>query len=185
MRLNMRSKQFLRFFVALDAALFGAGIFGPSMKVIPHYGELTGIVRVFKPHLGETKELSLLSGLLSLLDSQEYFIAVVIALFSVVFPLWKLGAIWSGIENLDGTRPLSRELRFIERLGKFSMLDVYLLACVFAALKALPGGSQIHLRWGLVAFTLSVLLSVKLIQVLEQLSLPNERLPDSRPEQPN
>ena len=160
----------LRALVICDALLFAAGIFGPSMLVVPRYGEFTGVVTIFKPRFGETKEISIISGIIALFGSHAYFIGVVTFLFSIIFPLWKLGAIWAGIESGAAGAPLSKEIRFIERLGKFSMLDVYLLASILIAIKGLPGGSQVELQWGLVAFTLSILLSLKLIHILERTS---------------
>jgi len=165
----------LRAAIVCNALLFAAGIFGPSMQVVPRYGEFTGIVTIFKPRFGETKEISILSGICTLFGSHSFFIACITLLFSIIFPLWKLGAIWSGIEEGAVGAPLSKEIRFIERLGKFSMLDVYLLASLLMALKGLPGGSQVELEWGVIAFTLSILLSLKLIHFLERLSASRSR----------
>lgn len=44
--------------------------------------------------------------------------------------------------------------------GKFSMLDVMVIAVLVVAIKALPGGTKIALGWGLFAFAGSVLLSM-------------------------
>lgn len=159
---KLRSPNVLSSLVALATVLYGIGIFAPAMVVVPKFGELTHVVSLFKPAFNKEQTFSIFDSICSLLRQGEYFIGGLILIFSVCFPLWKLGVLWDGIVSLRrGIEPTS-ELRMIERLGKFSLLDVYVMALLAIAVKGLPGGSEIHLQWGLIVFCLSVFLSMKI-----------------------
>ena len=157
----------LRLLLLLSCVLFGLGLFSPSITIVPQFGELTKLVKVFKPGFGTAKELSVAQGIYTLFREKEWTVGAVIFLFSVMFPLWKLGVLWGSIDQLAKGIAPSRELRFIEKLGKFSMLDVFVMAVLVVCIKGLPGGSQVKLEWGLVAFAASVLLSMRLAVRIE------------------
>jgi paraquat-inducible protein A len=48
----------------------------------------------------------------------------------------------------------------VNQLGKWSMLDVFVLAVLVIAVKGLPGDSKVVVEWGAAAFCASVLLSI-------------------------
>ncbi|OLF74003.1 hypothetical protein AWH62_07600 [Maricaulis sp. W15] len=80
---------------------------------------------------------SILSLGLSLLSAQEWLLALTVLTFSVGFPFAKLGWMW----RLQLSHPASdavtepRALRWLERLGKWSMADVLVIALVVFSLR--------------------------------------------------
>jgi paraquat-inducible protein A len=91
---------------------------------------------------------SLASIIVALYTSHELFLAALITLFSVAFPALKLiYIIMAGTLMSANTTRRARWIRRIESLGKWSMLDVLLLALLvfyaksdqFADAVALPG----------------------------------------------
>ena len=45
-------------------------------------------------------------------------------------------------------------------LGKFSMVDVFVIALLVVTIKGLPGGTRVSLGWGFWCFATAVLLSL-------------------------
>ncbi len=157
----------IRAALVLASILFALGLFAPSMTIVPHFGELTRAVKIFKPNFDRPQEVSIASGIVTLLRAGEYTVGTVILVFSVLFPLWKLGVLWGGVESVSRHTAASKELLFIEKLGKFSMLDVYVMALLVICIKGLPGGTEVKLNWGLISFCLSVVLTMKITQWIE------------------
>jgi paraquat-inducible protein A len=97
------------------------------------------------------------SGILALLHEGEYFLFVVLTLFTLLFPCVKLGllaVIWAEREhNLVRVR---RWHRWVEHLGKWSMLDVFVVAILIVALKS-ASVAELHIGAGLYLFTFSVI----------------------------
>ncbi len=84
----------------------------------------------------------------------------ILTLFSVVFPLTKLGfgaALWLFAD--PGSPRVARILHWIEMLGKWSMLDVFVVALIVAAAN-ISLMSDIAVHAGLYVFTASILLSI-------------------------
>lgn len=103
--------------------------------------------------------VSVVSGILTLFHEREYFLFVVLTLFTLVFPCLKLGllgVIWAEREhNLTRVRRLHR---WVEHLGKWSMLDVFVVAILIVAMKS-AAVAELHVGAGLYLFTSSVLLT--------------------------
>lgn len=82
--------------------------------------------------LGGTDLYSLPRSVALMWDAQLYAVAVLVVLFSVVFPFVKLEVlrrVWKG--GMDEARA-ARLLRFVERWGKWSMLDVWIVCLLLA-----------------------------------------------------
>jgi paraquat-inducible protein A len=103
--------------------------------------------------------VSVLSGLLDLAEANEWFLFVVIFLFTLVFPLLKLGALanawWSYATDHART---ARMLRLVAHLGKWSMLDVFVVAILIVAMKS-ASVATIRVSLGVYLFTASVVLT--------------------------
>lgn len=103
--------------------------------------------------------VSVFSGIVTLFREDEYFLFVVLTLFTLVFPSIKLallGVIWAEREH-DLTRV--RQLhRWVEKLGKWSMLDVFVVAILIVALKS-AAVAELHIGLGLYFFTFSVIIT--------------------------
>jgi paraquat-inducible protein A len=120
---------------------------------------------ILRMHLhGAYSESTVWDGCVSLFRNDEYLVAAIVFLASMVIPLLKL----TGLFVLTATARLRSGLwrrqrawihRFIEVIGPWAMLDVYLLAVLVALVKLdklatiLPGP-------GLVAFTAVVVLTI-------------------------
>jgi paraquat-inducible protein A len=123
--------------------LFGTGIFFPFFHVTKFW--------VF----GEA--VSVVGGILTLFREGEYFLFAVLTLFTLVFPCVKLGLlgiIWAEREH-DLAR-VQRLHRWVESLGKWSMLDVLVVAILIVAMKS-AAVAEIHIGLGLYLFTFSVI----------------------------
>jgi len=140
--------------------LFAIGLFAPCMTILPGFGEFTSLVAFLKPEFGKASTISIAEGIAALYSDGKYFIASVVLLFSVIFPLWKLGVLWASVLAIYRGESAAKLLKNIEKLGKFSMVDIFVIALIILAIKGLPGGTAVQLNWGVFTFTASVILSI-------------------------
>ena len=156
----MSKARYLHFLCFAGSLTLGLGIFAPSFSIEPRFGDYTAIVKALDPEFGKIEVFSIFSGITKLFEQGSYFVGGLLLLFSVCFPLWKFGAMWEAVfllnTKVDGN---SSKLRLVEKLGKYSMLDIFVLAVLVIAIKGLPGGSKPELHWGIVAFVVSILIS--------------------------
>jgi len=123
--------------------LFGTGIFFPFFNV----------TKLWLFH----DAVSVVGGIITLFREGEYFLFAVLTLFTLVFPCVKLGllsVIW-----LERDHDLARVHRlhgWVESLGKWSMLDVFVVAILIVAMKS-AGVADLHIGLGLYLFTFSVI----------------------------
>jgi paraquat-inducible protein A len=123
--------------------LFGTGIFFPFFHVTKLW--------VFDD------AVSVVGGIITLFHEGEYFLFTVLTLFTLVFPCVKLGLL--GVIWLEREHDLAKVLRlhrWVESLGKWSMLDVFVVAILIVAMKS-AGVADIHIGSGLYLFTFSVI----------------------------
>ena len=79
---------------------------------------------------------SIFSGLVQLLEEGRIFLFVIILLFSVVMPIIKLGVLFRLLgSTADSSEVLHRYLRLMHQYGKWSMLDVFVVALLVVAVK--------------------------------------------------
>ena len=123
--------------------LFGTGIFFPFFHV--------------KKFWMFNDAVSVVGGIITLFHEGEYFLFAVLSLFTLVFPCAKLGLLtitWMEREH-DLTRV--RKLHgWVATLGKWSMLDVFVVAILIVAMKS-ASVAEIHIGFGLYLFTFSVI----------------------------
>ena len=134
--------------------LFGAGVAVPFFRVTKMW--------VFQD------SVSVLSGLGELAEANEWFLFVVIFLFTLVFPCVKLGvltAVW-WYRSEDDARA-DRLLRWESSLGKWSMLDVFIVAILIVALKS-ASLAAVRVDLGVYLFTASVVLTQFISMRLER-----------------
>lgn len=123
-------------------ALFLTGVFFPFFHVKKFW--------VF------AEAVSVVGGIITLFREGEYFLFAVLTLFTLVFPCAKLGLlalIW-----LERDHDLPRLQKLHARgatLGKWSMLDVFVVAILIVTMKS-AGLAQISIGLGLYLFTFSV-----------------------------
>ncbi|MEM7455049.1 MAG: paraquat-inducible protein A [Planctomycetota bacterium] len=119
---------------------------------------LLPIVRI--EQLGMSNQNSILSGTVELFREGEYLVAFVVFFFSVVFPLTKIVLLLelSYLELLHAKHK-AITLRLMEQLGKWSMMDVMLLAMLVMIVKL---GEMVEFHFGpaIVAFVVCVAMSM-------------------------
>ena len=103
---------------------------------------------------------SIFSGLVQLLEEGRIFLFVIILLFSVVMPIIKLGVLFRLLGSTAGSsETLHRYLRLMHQYGKWSMLDVFVVALLVVAVK-LGAVASVETHYGLYAFGSAVLLTM-------------------------
>ena len=100
--------------------------------------------------LGNRSCSSILSGIIELVQHGSYFVGGIVFLFSILFPLTKIVMLF----ELSCLRLLNQRhkvfvLRLMEHLGKWSMMDVMLLAFLVMLVKL---GDLVHFHLGPAVF---------------------------------
>lgn len=129
--------------IAGAALLFGFGVFFPFFHVTKLW--------IF----GDA--ISVVSGIMTLFEEGEYFLFVVLSLFTLVFPSAKLAllaVIWT--ERKHDLARVRRLHRRVDQVGKWSMLDVFVVAILIVAMKS-SGLAELRIGIGLYLFTGSVI----------------------------
>lgn len=131
----------MNLFLLAAALAFGIGIWSPMLT-------LTRLMLI-------ENTFSVLSGIWQLYLEQEYPLFVILSLFTVVLPVIKLGLLFYAW-NRPGTAH-AWSLRWMEILGKWSMLDVFVVAVLIASVRLGPLATM-ELHYGLYLFSASVVM---------------------------
>lgn len=151
----------IRLILMVASVLLGLGLVGPCMTITPSMGEPWDSWLVWlDPSELEPTTYSILGGILELMRTNSLALGLLLMAFSVVFPAIKLATLWWGVTVLRQGSPNGWALWITHHAGKFSMLDVMVIAVLIVAIKGLPGDTDIAINWGLFAFASSVLLSI-------------------------
>ncbi|MCU7939999.1 MAG: paraquat-inducible protein A [gamma proteobacterium symbiont of Bathyaustriella thionipta] len=102
--------------------------------------------------------VSLFSALLSLIDKGHLFLFLIIFIFSILFPVFKLAVILY-LWNSHAGAIVQRLLRLIHQFGKWSMLDVLVVALMVVSIK-FDAVADMQIHYGLYLFLGSVILSM-------------------------
>lgn len=114
--------------------------------------------------------VSLLSTVQQLYTEKEWFLFIIIALFSLCVPIIKITSLLLILNvsySLDSF--LDKTLRVIETIGKWSMLDVFVVALLLVSVK-LGALAKVEVHYGLYSFAASVLLTMGLSYWIHRLS---------------
>lgn len=125
----------------VSAALIVAGLFIPS---------------VYRPKLIGGEEYTLINALEKLASSGLWLLATLVLVFSVVFPLLK--TLTAAVIFRIGNKASKRSVNLMGVLGKWSMLDVFLVA-LLVALTQLSELRSLEPRLGLYLFAAGVILN--------------------------
>ncbi len=132
-------------------AIYTVGVFGPLMTTTM---------------MAQKNRLTLVTSLEELLEQNDILLFAIIFGFSIVVPIIKLVmllAVWHVPlrPNSDGqwVSPLAGATRFIANIGKWAMLDVYVVAVLVVALK-LGDFVKVETHWGLFVFAGSIMASM-------------------------
>lgn len=103
--------------------------------------------------------ISIVGSIHALLSSSEYFIALIIVAFSIVLPIAKIiiaDYVWRGCSYLRAQR--GKSIALLEWVGRWSMLDVLVIALIVVSLKSSMFGDA-RTELGIYFFSASVLCS--------------------------
>ncbi|MEM8781495.1 MAG: paraquat-inducible protein A [Planctomycetota bacterium] len=154
-------KAFIPMLLLLSGVALGLGWVGPCMTLVPGFGVLDGWVRLFVPdEFVEPKTYSILTGIVALWEENHRGIAALLAGFSIAFPAVKLAVMGFGHAAIVAGRRTGAAWWLAHQTGKFSMLDVLVVAVLVVAVKGMPGDSDVVVGWGLWSFAASVGLSM-------------------------
>ena len=96
--------------------------------------------------LGNTHQSSILGGTIELFRHGSYIVGAVVLLFSIVFPLMKIALLLElSLLEIFHRRHKAFTLRLMEHLGKWSMMDVMLLAFLVMLVKI---GDMVEFSFG-------------------------------------
>ena len=112
---------------------------------------------------------SVVTGVQNLWQDKQYVLAAIIFFWSVVFPIAKLfglALIWAVRMPAEQIKKL---LHWLGILGKWSMLDVFVVAVMIVAVKMKPL-LQIEPRAGIYVFCAAIMLSMITTMVMERLA---------------
>ena len=133
----------LMLFFAL--ALFMAGLFRPFTEVTKLW--------IFE------NRVSVYDGLIILMKSREYFLFTILLVFTVIFPFVKILSLLTLSLKSGLSRQRTVQLySFVSHLGKWSMLDVFVIAILVLLLKS-GGVAAIKIQDGFLLFFTSVMLT--------------------------
>jgi paraquat-inducible protein A len=153
-RASVRARRAARLATVLCGALLVAGLSLPVM-------ELRTALR--------DRSYSVVTGIVDLASGGNVLLAGVVFLFSVVFPIAKLVALLAVSELRLPRGRRARVLRTLAVLGRWSMLDVFVIVVLVGAVR-LGWLSSGRPRAGIYVFGAAILLSMLATVVLERLS---------------
>ena len=135
-----------------------------------------------------SREISILQGVVELWSEGEAFLAIVIGGFSILLPAVKLAlAIYLWFHAEAGSARLQRALSLLEAAGRWSMLDVFVIALLVVAIRtSLIDDVTVHP--GVYVFTAAIVLSLVVVQrmaVLARRAVAEAAGRQSRPSAPD
>jgi paraquat-inducible protein A len=136
----------LSFLIIVATVFFALGIMLPSIKFTTVY--------VW------SNEHSVLSIVWALYQNEEFFLCIVIAVFSIVFPFLKLLYLLTLVTSTDMSAEFRRKsISAMEWLGRYSMTDVMVLALIIFYVNS-SGYTEAKVGNGIYFFMASVLITM-------------------------
>lgn len=146
--------------ILVSSVLLGIGLVAPTMTIYPKAGEFTWLMEVMDPESMESVTYSIFGIIVELAEMNDWFMVVILSIFSVLFPIGKLCVFWF-YSSFKQEQPKAFSIFNLAKiLGKFSMAEVFVLSLFLISLKTLPGGTQVQLEYGCAIYFLSVISSI-------------------------
>lgn len=134
----------LRWLLILATGLFVVGISLPMITI--------------SKFIVVTNSFSVISGVLELLSNGQVLLFAVVAGFSIVLPILKIGVLFKLLSAGSFQTPrMKRYLHLMHEYGRWAMLDVMVVAVLIVTVK-LDAIASIEVHEGLYIFGISVLL---------------------------
>lgn len=112
---------------------------------------------------------TIVTGVQNLLTGGNVFLGIIILLFSIVFPISKLGTLLIVWFKKLISEKRNKILKWLDILGRWSMLDVFVVA-VFIVISKVGGLVDAKPRTGVYIFAGAVFMSMILFQVVTHLA---------------
>ena len=141
------------------------GIFLPLMTIKKEV-VLGGIT-----FLKEANTVSMLSGIWSLLKEGQWFLFLLLFLFSVAFPLLKLFLLYGICCDCDPDGAEPKHLKWLSVTGKWAMLDVVVVGLLVVVLK-LGDLVEVRVHAGIYFFAVSVTMTMVITMLAHATSCP-------------
>lgn len=129
----------------LTAILLGFGLSQPLMNV--------------EKMILWKNEYSVLTGIIGLYQEKQYFLSALLFFFSLVFPVIKLMTLWILWLFKFEKQTRDKILEWLSILGKWSMLDVFVVAILIVAVKLGPL-ANVTPQIGVYIFSVAIILSI-------------------------
>ena len=118
---------------------------------------------------------SIFTGTIELLQEGRIFLFIVITTFSILLPLLKILILFQLLlTKSNQASSVKRILHWMHLFGKWSMLDVFVVAVLVVTVK-LGVIASVETRYGLYAFTAAVLLTMFITARVTSLSNQNQK----------
>ena len=114
-------------------------------------------------------EYSVFTGIVNLAQDGDVLLAFVLFFFSMVFPFIKLSALVAIWFKRLSNEQRTTALRWLEMLGRWSMLDVFAVAIMIVAAK-LRALTQVQPQIGVYFFGAAIMLSMITTMLVDQLA---------------
>jgi uncharacterized paraquat-inducible protein A len=145
--------------ILVSSILLGFGLVSPTMTIYPKAGQITWLMELMDPESMKPVTYSISGIILELAQMKDWFMVVILSIFSVVFPVGKLCVFW--YHSYTHMEPKSLSLyNGAKILGKFSMAEVFVLSLFLISMKSLPGGTLVKLEYGCGIYFFSVMTSM-------------------------
>jgi len=142
--------------------ILSVGIFAPMLT-------LKYIVVGF--FVWDQKTVTLYSTITQLYANGEYFLFSVIGVFSVCFPILKICTLlFANNLVMRSNTLLARSFHIVETFGKWSMLEVFVVALLLVSVK-LGALLNVEVHYGVYAFAVSVLLTMTISYWIDRLKI--------------
>ncbi|MGD2074679.1 MAG: paraquat-inducible protein A [Gammaproteobacteria bacterium] len=141
-----RAARQLRLLLVVTALLLAGGLVAPVVTL--------------KKFVLVENTFSVLSGVVQLARDGQWFLFFIISGFSILLPMLKIGVLYRLVSRCRASDDrMHRYLHWMHVYGKWSMLDVFIVAVLVVAVK-LGAIASVEMRYGLYAFAGSVLLTM-------------------------
>ena len=104
-------------------------------------------------------EYSVITGIFGLFNEREYFLSALLFFFCLIFPITKLVTLWILWKFKLEQQRRNKILEWLGILGKWSMLDVFVVAILIVAVKLGPMAS-VTPRIGVYIFSMAIIVSI-------------------------
>lgn len=151
--------------ILLAAVLLSIGLSLPLMKV--------------QQMVFWKSEYSVIQGVLELLKHGDYVLSLILFFFCVIFPIVKLLVLWILWEAKLTDEKRQQFLKWLALLGKWSMLDVFVVAIIIVLVKLGPL-AKTEAQVGVYVFAAAILWSLISTMIVESVSVTKDNPKRSR-----